>query len=75
MTKVMEMTELILIPMSWLVSKSRETARMAMPILVFLMKSTRAMTRTRTRTGVTRVTILVVAPPMVTELDSQGMEG
>ena len=33
-TNVMEMTLLILMPMSWLVSKSLLTARMAMPILV-----------------------------------------
>ena len=32
--KVVEITRLILIPMSWLVSKSLLTARMAMPILV-----------------------------------------
>ena len=45
MTKVMEMTLLILMPMSWLVSKSLLTARMAMPILVWLMRYTRAKTR------------------------------
>ena len=34
MTKVMEMTALILMPISWAVSKSLAAARMAMPILV-----------------------------------------
>ena len=69
------MTELILMPMSWLVSKSLETARMAMPILVYLIMAARAKTSTMVRIGVTMVTILVVAFQMVTELLSQGMLG
>ncbi len=44
MTNVAEMTELILMPISWLVSKSRDTARMAMPILVWLISITSATT-------------------------------
>ena len=34
MTNVALITRLILMPISWLVSKSLDTARMAMPILV-----------------------------------------
>ena len=75
MTKVMEMTELILMPISWLVSKSRDTARMAMPILVWLISATRATTSNIVSTGVTTVTILVVAPKIVTESEIQGIVG
>ena len=75
MMKVALMTELILMPISWLVSKSLDTARMAMPILVFWMKSTRTTTSTRVSTGVIRVTILVVAVPMVTDSLMKGMVG
>ena len=42
--KVIEMTLFILMPMSVLVSKSLATARMAMPILVWLMSSTSSTT-------------------------------
>ena len=74
-TKVTEITRLILIPMSWLVSKSLETARMAMPILVWLMSITSATTSTSVSTGVMMVTILVVAVPMVTDSEMKGMLG
>ena len=70
--KVVEITRLILMPMSWLVSKSLATARMAMPILVWLMSCTRPNTRPITRMGVTTVTSVVEAPPMVTILDRAG---
>ena len=62
-------------PISWLVSKSLDTARMAMPILVFWMKATRAITSTMVSIGVIRVTTLVVAVPMVTVLLIQGIVG
>ena len=75
MTKVIDMTLLILIPISWLVSKSRETARMAMPILVWLISSTSATTSRMVRKGVTIVTLLVVAPKIVTESEIHGIVG
>ena len=75
MTNVTEMTELIFTPISWLVSKSLETARMAMPTLVWLMSSTSRMTSTTTSTGVTSVTIFVVAPNTFTDWEIQGMVG
>ena len=75
MTKVTEITELILMPMSWLVSKSLATARMAMPILVWLMSCISTATSTMVSTGVTRVTTLVVAGPMVTCSEIRGMAG
>ena len=53
-------------PMSELVSKSRETARIAIPIFVCLMSITSRNTRTIVRTGVMTVTILVVAEPIFT---------
>mgnify|MGYP000231307023 CR=1 FL=1 len=43
-TKVKDMTELIFMPMSWLVSKSFATARMAMPIFVWFIRNTSART-------------------------------
>ena len=73
--KVMEMTELILIPMSWLVSKSLATARMAMPTLVWLMSWVRAKTRAMTKNGVTIVTHLVDTPPITTLSDRKGSSG
>ena len=75
MMKVMEMTELILMPMSWLVSKSLATARMAMPTLVWLMSCCRAKTRATTRKGVMTVTHLVETPPMVTLSARRGRLG
>ena len=75
MMKVTEMTELILMPMSWLVSKSLATARMAMPTLVRLISWVRARTRRMTSTGVTTVTHLVGAPRMVTDSERKGREG
>ena len=75
MIKVMLITELILIPISWEVSKSLDAARMAMPIFVFLIRSTRATTRMMVRTGVIKVTRLVVAPSIVTVSLIQGIVG
>ncbi len=75
MTKVVEMTRLILMPISWLVSKSRLTARMAMPILVWLIRATSATTSTMVSMGVMTVTILVVAPKIVTLSEIHGMVG
>ena len=75
MMKVTEMTELIFTPISWLVSKSLETARMAMPTLVWLISSTSSATSTITSTGVTSVTMRVVAPNTLTDSEIQGMVG
>ena len=73
--KVIEMTLFILMPMSVLVSKSLATARMAMPIFVWLMSSTSSTTSTSVSTGVTSVTIFVVAPNTLTVSEIQGMVG
>ena len=73
--KVTEMTALIRMPMSWAVSKSLATARMAMPTLVWLMSWVRASTRTSTRTGVTTVTTLVGTPAMETVVEMPGISG
>ena len=62
MMKVAEMTLLILIPISCAVSKSRAAARMAMPILVLLMRYTSTTTSRIVRKGVMTVTRLVEAP-------------
>ena len=48
---------------------------MAMPILVWLMSMTSAITSTSVSTGVMMVTILVVAVPMVTDSEMKGMLG
>ena len=58
------MTLLILMPISCAVSKSLDTARMAMPILVLLISITRPTTSRITSTGVTTVTTFVVAGPI-----------
>ena len=71
----MEMTELILMPMSWLVSKSLATARMAMPTLVRLMSWVRSRTRTTTRMGVSTTTHLMEVPATVMVSDRKGREG
>ena len=73
MTKVMEITALILMPISWAVSKSLAAARMAMPILVWLMRYTSTTTRTMVSTGVTSVTRLVEVPRTATFSEIQGM--
>ena len=65
----------MLMPISWLVSKSFETARMAMPILVRLISSTRTATSRIVRIGVTTVTTLVVALPILMESEIQGIFG
>ena len=75
MTKVMEMTLLILMPMSRAVSKSLETARMAMPILVWLMRVVRATMSTSTRMGVRMTTSLVEVPRIFTVRLSSSMVG
>ena len=69
------MTELILMPMSWLVSKSLATARMAIPTFVWLMSWVRASTKASTRKGVKMVTHLVEVPAIFTVSDRKGMVG
>ena len=75
MTKVMEMTLLILIPISRAVSKSREAARMAMPMRVFLISVTSARISTMVRMGVMTVTRFVSAPKTEMLSETQGMTG
>ena len=75
MMNVALMTRLIFMPMSCAVSKSLDTARMAMPIFVKRMSSTSAATRTIVSTGVIRVTRFVVAPNTVTMSESHGIAG
>ena len=74
-TKVTLMTLFIFMPMSWLVSKSFDTARMAMPTVVWFMISMSTITRRIVSTGVMSVTSFVVAPIIVTDLLSTGMDG
>ena len=69
------MTVLMRMPMRRLVSKSLETARIAMPTLVYLMRSVKSTTSTMVRIGVTTVTILVVEPQIVIVWLSHGMAG
>ena len=52
-----------------------DTARIAMPILVWLMSITSANTSAITKNGVTSVTTLVVAGPMLTESEINGIVG
>ena len=75
MMKVTEMTELMRMPISWLISKSWDTARIAMPILVFWISVTSAITSRMVRIGVTMVTILVEAEPICTVSPSHGSTG
>ena len=75
MMKVAEITRLIWIPMSCEVSKSRETARIAMPILVWLMRSTRSTTSRMVKNGVMTVTREVSMPKSVIRSEIQGMAG
>ena len=75
MTNVTEMTLLILMPMSCAVSKSTDTARMAMPILVWLMSSTSAITSAMVRNGVMTVTRDVSIPNSRTGSEIHGMAG
>ena len=65
-TKVIEITLLIFTPMSWLVSKSFETARIAIPTLVYLMRSTSTIMSTIVSIGVITVTRFVTAPKILT---------
>ena len=62
-------------PISWLVSKFRDTARMAMPIFVWLMSSTSSTTRNTVRKGVMMVTREVSIPRTVTRSEIQGICG
>ena len=75
MTKVMEMTLLILMPMSCAVSKSRDTARMAMPILVFWMRITSTTTSAIVRMGVMMVMRLTLRLPICITCVRKGMSG
>ena len=68
-------TELILIPISCAVSKSRDAARMAVPIFVWLISCVSTTTSATTSTGVTSVTTFVDVPAMVTCADSPGSSG
>jgi hypothetical protein len=73
--KVAEITLLILMPISCAVSKSTDTARMAMPILVWLMSSTSAMTSAMVKNGVMTVTRDVSIPNSRTGSEIQGIAG
>ena len=75
MINVTEMTLLMRIPISCAVSKSRDTARMAMPIFVWLMSCVSATTSTTTSTGVMTVTYFVDTPAMVSWADRPGIAG
>ena len=75
MIKVAEMTLLMRMPTSWLVSKFKDTARMAMPIFVWLMSSTSSTTRNTVRKGVMMVTREVSIPRTVTRSEIQGIWG
>ena len=58
-----EITLLTLMPMSRAVSKSLDTARMAIPVLVWLMNSTSATTRRMVSSGVTMVITFTLREP------------
>ena len=75
MTNVMEITELILMPMSWDVSKSRDTARMAIPIFVFWMRMTSTTTSRMVRMGVMMVMRFMLRPPTWSTWVRKGMSG
>ena len=75
MTKVMEMTRSMRMPMSCAVSKSLATARMAMPILVCLITITSAMTNRMVSTGVRIASRRTVMPPISISVRSQGILG
>ena len=75
MTNVMEITELILMPMSWDVSKSRDTARMAMPIFVFWMRMTSTTTSRMVRMGVMMVMRFMLRLPTWSTWVRKGMSG
>ena len=75
MMNVAEMTLLIRMPISCEVSKFRDTARMAMPIFVWLISRTSSTTRTMVRNGVMMVTREVSIPKTVTRSEIQGIAG
>ena len=75
MIKVVLMTEFSLIPISSAVSKSLDTARIAIPIFVCLIKNTRASTKRMVKNGVIMVTRFVMAPIMFTVSEIHGIEG
>ena len=62
-------------PISCEVSKFRDTARMAMPIFVWLISCTSSTTRMMVRNGVMMVTREVSIPKTVTRSEIQGIEG
>ena len=68
MMKVTMMTRLMSIPISSEVSKSRDTARIAMPIFVLRMRNASARTRITVRMGVMNVTSVVEISPSFTVL-------
>ena len=62
-------------PMSWEVSKSLETARIAMPSFVWVMSHTRHAERNTVRNGVMMVTRVVCMPNTFMESEIQGIGG
>ena len=74
-TNVVEITLFILIPMSLDVSKSLETALMAIPTLVRSMRIVSANTRSRTRNGVMMTTHFVCVPATFTVLHRNFISG
>ena len=73
--KVRLMTELILMPISWEVSKSFEAARMAIPTFVLWIRKTSTITSRITRGGVITVTRFVVTPKTVMTSEIHGIVG
>ena len=64
MAKVMEITPLMFIPMSFAVSKSLLTARIAIPVLVLFTKIMRTTTRPMVMMGVSNVTNEALRSPI-----------
>ena len=62
-------------PMRRAVSKSRDTARIAMPVLVWLMKSTSAMTSRTVSSGVTTVMTFILSAPSMNVPLRKGISG
>ena len=75
MAKVAAMVRLILMPMSLDVSKSLETARMAMPIFVLLTIYSSAPTRITMAITVKNARRWMRRPPITTMSCRKGMEG
>ena len=74
-TNVMLITLLIFTPISCAVSKSFDTALIAIPILVLLISATSAITSTIVKIGVMNVTSEVEIVPIVIFLSSTAIEG